>query len=81
MISALLILPALAPSSCAAKSPISRDSRIVAGAITFDSKGGAFYEYEDGKRESEWRLYPSGGYFIRDHVAISRSRLSRRCAP
>jgi hypothetical protein len=61
----------MAAGALAAKSPISRDSRIVAGAITFDSKGGAFYEDEDGKRESEWRLYPSGGYFIRDHVAIS----------
>jgi hypothetical protein len=61
----------LAPQSQAARSPIARGSRIVAGAITFDSKGGAFYEDENGKRESEWRLYPSGGYFVRDHVAAS----------
>ncbi len=66
-----LVVIALAPQSQAAKSPISQGSRIVAGAITFDSKGGAFYEDENGKRESEWRLFPSGGYFVRDRVAVS----------
>jgi hypothetical protein len=70
-LTATLALTLMAAAALASKSPISRDSRIVAGAITFDSKGGAFYEDEDGKRESEWRLYPSGGYFIRDHVALS----------
>jgi len=66
-----LTVSALAPLSHAAKSPIGQGSRIVAGAISFDSKGGAFYEDEDGKRESEWKLYPSGGYFIRDRIAVS----------
>ena len=71
MFAVSLTVLALAPQSHAAKSPIGQGSRIVAGAITFDSRGGAFYEDEDGKRESEWRLYPSGGYFVRDRVAVS----------
>ena len=71
ILAASLTVIALVPKSHAAKSPIGRGSRIVDGAITFDSKGGEFYEDENGKRESEWRLYPSGGYFVRDNVAVS----------
>jgi len=66
-----LVAIALAPLSQAAGSPTDKGSQIVAGAITFDSKGGEFYEDENGKRESEWRLFPSGGYFVRDKVAVS----------
>jgi hypothetical protein len=71
MLAASLIVIAMTAQSRAARSPIGQGSRIVAGAITYDSRGGAFYEDENGKRESEWRLYPSGGYFVRDHVAVS----------
>ncbi|MFC1800015.1 hypothetical protein ACFL2Z_03785 [Candidatus Eisenbacteria bacterium] len=71
MLAVSLSVITLTPQSHAAKSPVSQGSRIVAGAITFDSKGGAFYEDENGRRESEWRLFPSGGYFVRDKVAVS----------
>jgi len=71
MLAVSLIVIAMTAQSQATKSPIGQGSRIVAGAITYDSKGGAFYEDENGKRESEWRLYPSGGYFVRDRVAVS----------
>ncbi len=70
-LAAAMVLAVLAGQSRAARTPISQGSRIVAGAITFDSKGGSFYEDDDGKRRSEWRLFPSGGYFVRDKVAVS----------
>ena len=65
------LLYALPADSYPADPAISQGSRIVAGSISFESRGGEFYEDDRGKRESEWRLFPSGGYFVRDGIAVN----------
>jgi hypothetical protein len=66
-----LLLIASTTCFCAAETPISQGSRIVAGSVSFDSRGGEFYEDANGKRETEWRLFPSGGYFVKDRLAMT----------
>jgi hypothetical protein len=66
-----VLLNALPAESSPADAAISQGSRIVAGSISFESRGGEFYEDDRGKRESEWRLFPSGGYFVRDGIAVN----------
>jgi hypothetical protein len=65
----LLLALGAVPSASAVDSPVSKGSRIVAGSISFESRGGEFYEDDNGKRETEWRVLPGGGIFVADRLS------------